>query len=428
MITGGSGYLAHLLAHWLADRGCRELVLVSRRGAEAPEAEELQAALLAKNCRAQLESCDLTDEEPVDRLLARHPQIRGVFHLAGQARMAPLDEWSESDLRQEMAAKVQGAWNLHRALQRHEIPLETFVLYGSIAGFWGSRRQPAYSAANAALNGLVQIRLAAGLPATLVAWGRWEDDGVVAPQAADYLERRGVKALETRMALETLGCILNAKASGLAVANIDWKPFVESFCSARQRPLLEDFQEQPTALGQEAPGTDRRVIQELLGRPDHEQLARLCDLVCQLAARVLGLSSSANVPEDQPLQELGLDSLMSVELKNRLAALTGEKLPVTFVLDYPDPQGIAQALLERLRARENPELSLEVLQRKLAEIPMAELQQSGLAEAILSYRASTIPVPSQSEASESLPPSSEGLGEGDVVRILKGLLESRGDD
>jgi malonyl CoA-acyl carrier protein transacylase len=410
LITGATGGLGQALAlHLVREHGVKHLLLLSRSGQQG--APDLPARLKeAGAVTVTMLACDVGVRDQVAAALeaipSQHPLV-AVFHLAAVLRDSIFSNQSQTDLEAVFSPKWDGACHLD-SLTRDCPSLTHFVLFSSVTGLLGNTGQANYAAANAALDALAWQRHRSGLPALSLAWSGWAETGMAARMVSGQPD---IPLMSIAQGLHALDVALRQPEPNLAIL--------------ASQPNLE-LHHSPLLPG--SSGTDRTVIQELLGWPDHEQLARLCDLVCQLAARVLGLSSSANVPEDQPLQELGLDSLMSVELKNRLAALTGEKLPVTFVLDYPDPQGIAQALLERLRARENPELSLEVLQRKLAEIPLAELQQSGLAEAILSYRASTIPVPSQSEASESLPPSSEGLGEGDVVRILKGLLESRGDD
>ncbi|MEU0796785.1 type I polyketide synthase [Amycolatopsis sp. NPDC005961] len=333
LITGGTGALGAGVARRLARTGAEHLVLTSRRGLDAAGAPELRDELTALGVTVTIAACDVTDREAVAELVGGIDGLRAVVHAAGVAQSAPLDGLGVAEFAGYTAAKLAGAENLDAVLGDRE--LDAFVLFSSIAGVWGSGGQSAYAAANAYLDGLAHRRRAAGLAATSVAWGPWAGGGMLAAEGAeDHLRRRGLRPLDPELALTALRRALESGDTAVTVADVDWARFAPGFTSVRASALLGDLPEVRAALDVPVEDTRRR---ELSAR-------ELLDLVQREAAAALGHADPASVAVDRPFRDLGFDSLTAVELRNRLSAVTGLKLPSTLVFDHPSATVLADFL------------------------------------------------------------------------------------
>ncbi|MGN9788880.1 beta-ketoacyl reductase, partial [Nonomuraea sp. ZG12] len=222
-----------------------------------------------------------------------------------------------------------------------------FVVFSSGAATWGSARLAGYAAANAALDALVEERRSRGLAGTSVAWGLWGGGGMGDGPAGEMLQRLGVREMDPQVAVGALAAVLDAGEDLVAVSDIDWDRFATIFTVQRPSPLLADLPDAQQALGDSATPDDgaepdgtalsRRL--EGLGRPEQDRI--LTDLVRAEAAAVLGYASAEAVPAGRAFKDLGFDSLTAVDLRTRLNAATGLKLPATLVFDYPTPTVLA---------------------------------------------------------------------------------------
>ncbi|MFE2546305.1 type I polyketide synthase [Actinacidiphila glaucinigra] len=356
LVTGGTGALGGHVARWLAANGAEHLVLVSRRGPQAPGADELVAGIGALGVRATAVACDVTDREAVADLLARlrgphtdgtgGPGLTAVFHTAGTGQFAPLAETGPADVADVVAAKVAGASHLDELLGTDE--LDAFVLFSSIAGVWGSGGQAAYAAANAHLDALAQHRRARGMTATSVAWGPWAEGGLVADDGAEeQLRRRGLPAMAPKPSLAALQRALDGDETTVIVADVDWDRFVPAFTAARSRPLIGDLPEVRRALAadQDSGPAPTGEVPDLaaqlreLDAPETEPV--VLDMVRAQVAAVLGHQGTASVDAGRAFKDLGFDSLTAVELRNRLQTATGLRLPAGLVFDHPTPAALA---------------------------------------------------------------------------------------
>ncbi|WP_344593605.1 type I polyketide synthase [Streptomyces violaceusniger] len=357
LITGGTGGLGAQVARWLARSGAEHLVLTSRRGTAAPGAAELRDELVALGeggVRVTVAACDVRDRDEVAALLrgitTGGDPVHAVFHAAGVVEFSQLADSTVADFAEMADGKVLGAAHLDALLDRDH--LEAFVLFSSIAATWGSGGQSAYAAANAYLDALAEHREARGLPATSVAWGPWADHGMIEHgEVAEHLSRRGLPAMAPELAVTALSEALHTGETSLVLADVRWDRFVPGFTAARPRPLIGELPEVRDALATtaapDATGPDDAADTFLASLADltGEDLDRaLRDLVHAQAAAVLGHSSSDAVAGGRPFKELGFDSLTAVELRNRLAAVTGLDLPATLVFDYPAPAPLADYL------------------------------------------------------------------------------------
>ncbi|WP_394846828.1 SDR family NAD(P)-dependent oxidoreductase [Pendulispora brunnea] len=351
LITGGTGALGAHVARWLARQGAEHLVLTSRSGPEALGAGVLRRELEELGVRASIEACDSADPEALAALLGRLQGLRAVVHAAGIVRQQELDALTIGDLHDVLAAKVSGAFHLDRLLG--DAPLDAFVLFSSIAGVWGSARQSAYAAANAYLDALAENRRARGLAATAIAWGPWADGGMAADaDAQSFLQRRGLRLMSPSRALEALHRALSEGAATRTVADVDWPRFAPAFASGRARPLLHALPDAFRALEASeasAPGdANDGLAARLRGLGEGERLEYLLERVRGECAAVLGHDDPAQLDPQTGFADLGLDSLMAIELRRRLQRVAGVALPATLTFDFPSPRHVAGFLLEAL--------------------------------------------------------------------------------
>ncbi|MFD7958734.1 type I polyketide synthase [Streptomyces ardesiacus] len=340
LVTGGTGGLGAHAARWLAANGAERLVLVSRRGADAPGAAALAAEL---DCPVTVAACDVTDSGALDELLVRiraeGPPLRAVVHAAGLPQDTPLAGTRIAELA-EINGKAAAAGHLSRLLA--DDPLDAFVLFSSVAATWGSAGQGAYAAANAALDALAEQRRARGATATSIAWGLWAGQSMATDMLA-RVERTGLRAMAPRAAIAALQTALDQDDTTVTVADVDWPRFLRLFAIARHRPLFADL---PTARDAEAPArSGEDSVNEaagLAGLAPVVRSARLLELVAGHTAAITG--RAADPDTRRPFKALGFDSLMTVELRNRLAATLGIELPSTLVFDYPSPADLAARL------------------------------------------------------------------------------------
>ncbi|MFE0028457.1 SDR family NAD(P)-dependent oxidoreductase, partial [Amycolatopsis sp. NPDC059021] len=346
LVTGGTGAVGGHVARWLAGAGAERLVLTSRRGMAADGAAELVAGLTELGVEATVEACDVADEDAMRALLDGLPELTAVLHAAGELPdEPPLAEVTPEDFARAMRAKVLGAEHLDRLLG--ERPLEAFVVFSSGAAVWGTAGKPAYAAANAYLDALIHRRRAAGRPGTAVAWGSWGGGGMVDDDTAARLRRLGLSEMDPAVAVAALRSALDRGESHLVVADIDWSRFAPVHAMARPRPLLRALPEAEAALGtpeQDAGETSGETARRLATLEPADRAREVLALVRAQSAAVLGHDDVSAVEPGRAFKELGTDSVAAVDLRNRLAAVTGLRLPAAVVFDHATPKALAEHL------------------------------------------------------------------------------------
>ncbi|WP_020659289.1 type I polyketide synthase [Amycolatopsis benzoatilytica] len=344
LITGGSGGLGRLLArHLVTEHGIRHLLLASRSGPAAPDAEKFMAELTELGADASLVACDVADFDAVralvDAVPAEHP-LTAVVHAAGMFDDGVLDALSAERVGNVLRAKADSAWHLHTATQ--DLDLAAFVMYSSIAGVLGSPGQGNYAAANTFLDSLARHRKRAGLPAVSMAWGPWAPaSGMTATLSdADFarLSRDGLAALPPEQGLALFDLAAGSAEPLVVAANID-----TATLRARRTapPLLRGLVPAARPGAVLRAETAETAARRAAGLQGEERARFVLDLVRAEVAAVLGHSSPSAVPVSRDFRELGFDSLTSVELRNQLNAVTGLRLPSTLVFDYPTPEAVA---------------------------------------------------------------------------------------
>uniref|UniRef100_UPI0016752C73 type I polyketide synthase n=1 Tax=Streptomyces phaeofaciens TaxID=68254 RepID=UPI0016752C73 len=368
LVTGGTGSLAPRLARRLAETGAEHLVLVSRSGPDAPGAAELSSELTALGVAVTVAACDVSDRDSVAELLARlradGHTVRTVLHTAAHIELAPVDGTALESFDAVLAAKLGGAEHLAELLDAGE--LDAFVLFSSIAGFWGSGDHAAYAAANAALDALAERGRARGLPMTSVAWGVWEDAVNTWKNLGDMdvearrerVRRQGLPLMPPESALAALEQALDQDDTFVAVSDIDWERFVPLFTAVRPSRLLSELaparavSERAARGASEGPAASSSAGSELrerlAGLSPAEGERVLLDLVGAHANAVLGRAATEAIRPDRAFKDLGFESLTAVELRNRLNTATGLRLPATLVFDRPTPLALVGHLREQL--------------------------------------------------------------------------------
>ncbi|WP_421110346.1 SDR family NAD(P)-dependent oxidoreductase, partial [Streptomyces sp. NEAU-S77] len=357
LITGGTGTLGGQVAeHLVRTWGIRHLLLVSRSGPDAPGAKELAIRLGELDAEVRIAAVDVADATAVAELVAgidpAHP-LTGVIHAAGALDDAMLPAQSPERLARVWGAKATAAANLHAATAH--LPLAVFVMFSSAAGVMGSPGQANYAAANAFCDALAAHRQNLGLPGVSVAWGLWAEasgmTGHLAEADLARMARSGIAAMSSDQALRLLDAACWHGDPQPAAVDLDVRALSAQPADALPallRALTADARgataRRTAATGAPAAG----LVGRLTALTPEEQHRELLNLVRTQAAAVLGHTDAGAVDSDTPFKDLGFDSLTAVELRNRLAAATGLRLPATFIFRHPTSSAIADDLREQL--------------------------------------------------------------------------------
>ncbi|QSQ15452.1 type I polyketide synthase [Myxococcus landrumensis] len=348
LITGGLGGLGLQVARWLIGQGARSLVLLGR-GAPSADADLALGELREAGARVEVVRADVSVPEDVARAMAvvdgGMPPLKGVVHAAGLLDDGVLLNLTEERFANVMAPKVQGAWNLHGATRQR--PLDFFVLFSSAAALLGSPGQGNYASANAFLDALAHARRAEGLPGLSIAWGAWTGIGLAAranPQTR--IEARGLRGMAPDKALAALGLLLGQDRPQVGVVSLDLRQWMEFYLSAAQSPFFTRLVGQLASARTSEAGRGR-FREKLQQAGESERRALLERHLREQIAAVLRMDPERLGPR-VALGSLGLDSLMGMEIRNRLEASLGLKLSATLVWAYPTLIALATFLSERL--------------------------------------------------------------------------------
>jgi acyl transferase domain-containing protein/acyl carrier protein len=358
LVTGGTGALGGHVARWLADHGADHVLLLSRRGRQAPGTAELEADLTARGARVTITACDTANRDELTAALAQIPDefpLTGVVHAAGVLDDAVLNGLTPQRFGAVFRAKVSSALLLD-ALTR-DTDLAVFAMFSSVAGSVGNPGQANYAAANAALDALARARRAEGLPATSIAWGAW-DGGGMAEDLQEALSRTGTAALDPGLALGVLAELVTESEPATVVADLSRVDVLKGLFSLRPSPSLTSLPAAREALAaadelrQDGDDAAADLRARLAATPEADRTDLLVELIRTHAAGVLGHASADAISADRAFQEHGFDSLTSMELRNLLTRLTGLALPASLLFDYPRPTALAEHLTAELLGQE----------------------------------------------------------------------------
>ena len=348
LVTGGLGGIGLALAEWLAERGAGSVVLNGRRAPDAAAQEAIEA-LRARGFGIEVEIADVTDAAALDAMLVRMdgtlPPLAGVIHSVGVLSDAALGNQDWESFETVLWPKMLGAWHLHRATVERD--LDMFCLFSSVAGVLGNPGQANHAAANAFLDQLAAHRRALGLPAQAIAWGAWSGLGEAEEQRERIAGRReasGTGWFTPEQGFLAFERLLREDATGAVVAAVDWPVFGESV--GGRPPLLEDLL--TVATDDDDTSSPDDLLEQFAATPAAERESLLVSFLQREVQAVLRLPS-APAPA-VGFFDLGMDSLMAVELRNRLNRAFSETyaVPNTLVFDYPTIADLAGHLANAL--------------------------------------------------------------------------------
>ncbi|KUJ41253.1 polyketide synthase [Streptomyces albus subsp. albus] len=351
LVTGGTGTLGAQVARWLARNGAEHLLLASRRGLDAPGAGELRDELTALGARVTVAACDVADRKAVETLLADNTADRpltAVVHTAAVIEDGVIEGLTPEQVDRVLRLKVDATRHLHELTR--DLELSAFVLFSHFSAVFGAPGQGNQAPGNAYLHAFAERRRADGLPATTLSWGPWGDGATVDGAVGDRMRRHGINEMAPEPAVTALRHALDRDETALTVIDMDWRRFTLAFTADRPRPLLHELPEarqvieEMRAEAAAASTSGPALAQRLAGLPETERERVLLELVRGAVAAVLGHADAETIEAGRAFKELGFDSLTAVELRNRLGAASGLKLPAALIFDHPTPAAVAAYL------------------------------------------------------------------------------------
>ncbi|MGW4396863.1 SDR family NAD(P)-dependent oxidoreductase [Amycolatopsis nivea] len=391
LVTGATGALGTAVARHLAsEHGVRNLLLTSRRGADAPGAAELRDELAELGANVTLAACDVADRDALAALLAGIPAeapLRAVVHAAGVLDDGVLTSLTPERLDKVLRPKVDAAEALHELTR--ELDLTAFVLFSSAAGVLGAPGQGSYAAANAFLDALAARRRTEGLTGTSLAWGLWSDGMGAALEDADAhrIGETGITALSTEDGLRLLDATVGAAEAQLVPIALDTRVLASSGGDDLPAVLRGLAGTPGRRAAQDTAEDTESLAKKLAGLAANKRVPMVLNLVRTHAAALLGHAGPEAVEADRSFNEVGFDSLSATGFRNKLSLVTGLKLPVSLIFDYPTPRILSEFLVGELApAEEEPAeetVTEQGVREALAGIPLEKLRAAGLLDGLL---------------------------------------------
>ncbi|MEO0867219.1 MAG: SDR family NAD(P)-dependent oxidoreductase [Cyanobacteria bacterium J06642_11] len=352
LVTGGLGGLGLTMAQWMAERGAKHIVLLSRRQPDE-DAQETIAVLEKHGVAVTILSVDITDYAAVETALNEIKQdtrftggLKGIIHAAGVLDDGLIQQMDWSQFEKVLAPKVAGTWHLHTLTQ--EIDLDFFVMFSSAAAMLGSPGQANHAAANSFLDGLAHHRRQLGLPGLSINWGAWSSVGSALKyqQQGNLKHLSGVDVITPDQGLAKLEKIWHASAPQIGIVPINWREFLTQSL-VKDLPLFKSWQQNLVLTKSQKSSAAQTFLKELETTPAGKQRQLLESYVCQQVCNTLGFQLK-DLDQQTGFFDLGLDSLTALELKNSLQSDLGLSLPSTLVFDYPNVAALLDYLAQQL--------------------------------------------------------------------------------
>jgi len=351
LVTGGLKGFGVAIADWLSQSGAGTVILANRGGVADAEAAAAIAVMEQRGTRIVRAALDVSDMAAVDKLLGAHAAgehpLRGIVHGAAVIEDAFVSQLDAGKIDRVLRPKIAGGWNLHVAAVKHGIQLDFLVNFSSIAEVIGSSGQANYTAANSVLNAIATYRRGRNMAGSSTAWGMIAGSGFVARSEAmtNYLDSVGIKPVQDSEAAAALSHLLRARSENLGFANLDWAAIARTNPGAATNPRISQL------LGERSGGRSR-IQAELAAAPREAWNGLLAEMIRREVAKVLKVEASA-LADDRKLSELGLDSLSSFELKNRVEAQVEVDIPVAKFLQAPTIAGLSRLVATAFEAKLN---------------------------------------------------------------------------
>ena len=373
LISGGLGDLGLLVAAWMAEHGAGHLVLAGRRGITSA-AEEKIRAISQTGAIVSVFQTDISDPKQLARMLAELeqtlPPLHGIIHAAGVLDDGVLTEQTPERYAKVLAPKLDGAWQLH--CQTLSLPLDFFIMFSSATSLLGSVGQSNHVSANAFLDALAYNRLAQGLPALSINWGAWSEIGYAARvQAGDFLKNQGMGTIDPGAGLAALKRVFHSNTAQVGVIPIDWPTYLQrTACSGYLSEFRREF-----SLTQPGSSEEKAEFRQLFeSTPQDERHALLTRHVAAQVATVLGFSASTAIDRKQGFFDMGMDSLTSIELRNRLRTSLGCALPSTLAFDFPSVTALVDYLAKEVLGQVDASPQIETGEERKALEQLTEEQ------------------------------------------------------
>jgi len=348
LITGGAGGLGMLFAEALITEGARHIVLTGRSAPKDGAAKQIEQ-WRSNGVNVQFVAADIGARGDVEKLFAvidaQPVQLAGVLHAAGVLRDGVISQQTSENLHTVLSAKVTGGWLLHEMTKLRDLDL--FVLFSSVSSLLGSPGQSNYAAANAFLDGLAHYRRGLGLPAMAINWGPWAEVGMAANEkVSSNASSGGVRYIAPQLGITAFLQAVQDNPIQRGIAPIEWPALMANFGGDVPSFLSEVHIAHAGTDNAELKRLKEEFVPRLREAPISERQAILTEVIGQQIVRVMGLDANEQIDPNQPLQELGLDSLMAVELRNILCAISGRQLAATLLFKYPTVASLSAFLIK----------------------------------------------------------------------------------
>jgi myxalamid-type polyketide synthase MxaB len=377
LITGGMGAIGLQVAHWLASQGVEHLILLGRSEVKEKLKDSLQK--LQDSTQVKIIKADVAHYKQLINVFQQIefalPPLKGIVHCAGTIDDGTLLEQNWHKFQNVLAAKVQGAWNLHLLSQKYS--LDRFILFSSAASLLGSTAQANYCAANAFLDTLAHARQALGLPAISLNWGTWENTGLAT--TINHLQQKGINPIKPQQGIDLLQQLLIQNTPQIGIIPINWSQWQDN---NNVTPYFQNL------IGNKNIVSKKVYKQQLLVTNSQQRKQIIIEQIGDQVAKILGVSNINSIDRDLGFTELGLDSLGSVELRNKLQTNYDVKLSASITFNYPTIEEMANYLLsiifkaDTVKYLSNTELEVNSIQNlsetEAEELLLAELDSLGL--------------------------------------------------
>ncbi len=334
LITGGLGSLGLEVAEWMAQQGAKCILLTGRRNPNE-KAQKIIEELEKTGTKVGVLLGDISvaaDVEAIFQEIQKFPPLKGVIHAAGVLEDGLLRNMSWEQFTKVMSPKVTGTWHLHQMTK--DLPLDFFVCFSSMAAMIGNAGQGNYAAANGFMDAMAHYRRGLGMPGLSINWSTWAGGGMAASldnQQQQQLDKSGITAIKPEQGLQTLELFLSGASSQVGVFPVNWSEFFRQTPTAEKMPLLSEFVSSQPSLGQKKSS----FIGELEAQAIPERMDLLTKHIRSMLAQTLGIKDGQKIGMREPFFDIGLDSLMAVELKNRMESSLNVSLSSTVLFDYP---------------------------------------------------------------------------------------------
>jgi malonyl CoA-acyl carrier protein transacylase len=356
LITGGLGGIGLMVSQWMVDQGARHLVLLGRsRPSETARRAISKMGELGAHVLISLSDVSKRDQIAVvlSDIKKSMPPLRGLIHAAATLDDGVLLQKNWESFSRVLSPKLYGAWNLHTLTK--DLPMDFFVLFSAAASLFGPVGLGTYVVANTCLDALAHYRRSLGLPALSINWGPWDQIGMakaVGNRRQNQWISAGIGIISPQSALEVLGRVLGMDCRQIGVLRINWPKFIQQYKNTGEQSFFSELVLEPqlsveTGL---SPGKDQNLLQRITRATPTKRMQILISHVREQVIRVMDGDPLQPISPHQPLKELGLDSLMALELRNRLGASLGLQgvLPATLIFDYPNIESLADYLAREL--------------------------------------------------------------------------------